>query len=141
MTTGSSAGNHAGTNNLISMVRILIIEDSADERQALADLLAGAGHRVYCAPNGKVALQLLRERRVELVITDMLMPEMEGVETIVALRRDHPEVKIIAVSGGGAFVPDNCLDLARNLGAQRVLTKPFTLGEILDSIQAALGKS
>jgi CheY-like chemotaxis protein len=122
------------------MARILIIEDSGEERRALADLLIGSGHRVCCAPNGKVALQLLRERHVELVITDMLMPEMEGVETIMTLRREYPHLKIIAVSGGGVFVRENCLQLARTLGAKRVLTKPFTFGEILEAIQATLNE-
>ena len=119
-----------------SMARILVIEDSSEERQALADLLIGSGHRVCCAANGKVGLQLLRERHVEIVITDMLMPEMEGVETILTLRREFPDIKIIAVSGGGVFVRENCLQLARTLGAHRVLTKPFTFGEILEAIQA-----
>jgi YesN/AraC family two-component response regulator len=85
-----------------------------------------------------VALQLIRERQVELVITDMLMPEMEGVETIMAIRRENPAIKIIAVSGGGVFVRENCLQLARTLGAHRTLTKPFTFGEILEAIQSVL---
>ena len=132
----STRGADAG--KVISMVRILIIEDSSEECRALADLLIGSGHRVCCAPNGKVALQLLHERHIELVITDMLMPEMEGVETIMAIRREHPDIKIIAVSGGGIFVRENCLQLARTLGAQRVLTKPFTFGEILEAIQSLM---
>ena len=133
----STGGPNAG--KVISMARILIIEDCTEERRALADLLIGSGHRVCCAPNGKVGLQLLRERPIEVVITDMLMPEMEGVETITKIRRDYPDVKIIAVSGGGVFVRENCLQLARTLGAQRVLTKPFKFGEILEAIQAVIG--
>ena len=132
----STGGSNPG--KVISMARILVIEDSCEERRALTDLLIGSGHRVCCAPNGKAGLQLLRERHVDIVITDMLMPEMEGVETIMALRREHPDIKIIAVSGGGVFVRENCLQLARTLGAKRTLTKPFKFGEILEAIQAVL---
>jgi CheY-like chemotaxis protein len=120
------------------MARILIIEDNDADRESLEELLVLAQHNISSAPNGKVAMQILRERRVELVITDMLMPEMDGVETIVALRRDYPDIKIIAVSGGGVVSSGNYLRLAKGLGAQFVLPKPFTASEILDAIQNLL---
>src|SRR5215831_12752282 len=122
------------------MARILIIEDNDDDRESLEELLVIAKHNVCSAPNGKVAMQMLRERRVELVITDMLMPEMDGVETIVALRREYPDIKIIAVSGSGVISSGSYLRLARSLGAQFVLPKPFTASEILDAIENLLAK-
>jgi CheY-like chemotaxis protein len=121
------------------VARILIVEDSPEERALLSELLSMAGHEVCLAAHGREALRLLREKPVELAITDMLMPEMDGVETMLALRRDHPGVKIIAVSGGGVFGADHCLRLARNLGARRILEKPYTPEEMLNAVQCALG--
>jgi CheY-like chemotaxis protein len=118
------------------MARILIIEDADDERASLRESLICAGHRVCCALNGKAALPLLREWHVDIVITDMLMPEMDGVETIINLRRDYPDLKIIAVSGLRGANPDVYLRLARNLGAHVVMAKPFTTNEILEVIDA-----
>ena len=120
------------------MARILIIEDVPDQRQALSELLSGAGHEVSDVPHGKAALQLLRNQPVEIVITDMIMPEMDGVETIVKLRRDHPHVKIVAVSGDGIAGPASYLRVARSLGVHQVLAKPFTASEILNAITSAL---
>jgi CheY-like chemotaxis protein len=121
------------------MARILIIEDNDDDRESLEELLQIAKHNVCSAPNGKVAMQILRERRVDLVITDMLMPEMDGVETIMALRREYPGIKIIAVSGSGVISSNSYLRLASSLGAQYVLPKPFAASEILSAIDSVLG--
>jgi CheY-like chemotaxis protein len=128
--------NRVGDENFLTntMARILVIEDADDEREFLRELLMSAGHQVCVARNGKIALSLLREWHVEAVVTDMLMPEMDGVETIMALRQQYPDVKIIAVSGVGSVSPGYCLRLARNLGAQIVIPKPFAPGEILDAI-------
>jgi CheY-like chemotaxis protein len=122
------------------MARILIIEDDEDDRHFLEEALVCAQHTVCSAPNGKVAMQLLREHQIDLVITDMVMPEMDGVETIVALRRDYPEIKIIAVSGSGAINSSNYLRLAKGLGAQFVMPKPFAASEVLDAIHSLLAK-
>jgi CheY-like chemotaxis protein len=120
------------------MARILIVEDSADERQALADLLAAVPHEVCAAPNGKTVLALLRERPCDLVIVDMIMPEMDGVETILAVRRKYPDLKIMAVSGGGVAGFDKYLNLSRQLGVQQFLPKPFTNDEMLRAVQRLL---
>jgi DNA-binding response OmpR family regulator len=119
------------------MERILIVEDDERERQSLAELL-GAHYEVSSAPNGKVALRLLQEKPVELLITDMVMPEMDGVETIVAVRRQYPAVKIMAVSDGGVVSSNHYLRLAQNLGAQSTLAKPFSASEILGAIEGLL---
>jgi CheY-like chemotaxis protein len=121
------------------MARILIIDDCPDEREVLTEMLKGVSHQVCSAPNGKVAMQLLHERHVELVITDMIMPEMDGVETIIALRDKYPDVKIIAVSGGGVAGFDKYVHLARSLGVQKFLPKPFTPEEILRAVQGLIG--
>ena len=120
------------------MAKILIIDDSEDERQLLSEILRAAGYQVCSASHGKEALRLLREQPVELAVTDLLMPEMDGIETILALRREHPGTKIIAVSGGGVFGPDHCLRLARDLGAGRVLEKPFTSADLVHAVQPSL---
>lgn len=121
------------------MARILVVEDSPDERQVLTELLSGAGHDVQPASHGREALKFLDQGPVHLAIMDILMPEMDGIETILAMRRHFPLVKIIAVSGGGIFGPEHCLRLARNLGARYVLEKPFTGEEILAAVSGALG--
>jgi len=122
------------------MARILIIEDSPDERQVWAELLSAAGHSVCMASHGKEALGVLGQTAVDLAITDVLMPEMDGIETILAIRRDFPSLKIIAVSGGGALRPEHNLRLARGLGAQHVLEKPFTGEELLLTVDAVLNR-
>ena len=120
------------------MARILVVEDSPDERQVLTELLSDAGHEVCLAAHGREALRLLNQKPVELAITDVLMPEMDGIEMILAMRRDFPAVKIIAVSGGGVFGPEHCLRLTQNLGARHVLEKPFTGEEMLHAVNSVL---
>jgi len=120
------------------MARILVIEDAPDERQLLTEVLSVAGHEVCPVSHGLEALNLLRQTSVELAITDLLMPEMDGIETILAMRQKFPWVKIIAVSGGGVFGPEHCLRLARNLGARHVLEKPFTSEEMLRAVKSVL---
>ena len=83
------------------MANILIIEDDEDIRRVLKKILETDGHKVTVAPNGKVGIEVYREERNDIVITDMIMPDMEGVETILHIRSDCPDAKIIAISGGG----------------------------------------
>ncbi|HWX20059.1 MAG TPA: response regulator, partial [Candidatus Binatia bacterium] len=116
------------------MPRILIIDNDDYVRGWLRDVLIEARHEVGVAPNGRVGLRELNQRPADLVITEMLLPEMDGVETILALRRGHPGTKIIAVSAGGIVAAHSYLRLARALGVDRTLAKPFTQSELLDSI-------
>ncbi len=86
-----------------------------------------------------MGLQLYREEPVDLIITDVFMPEKEGLETIRELRSEYPEVKIIAISGGGKNINLDFLPLAKQLGALRTLKKPFDRQEMLDAVQEVLG--
>jgi len=83
------------------MARILLIDDDAPVRRTLRKMLERQGYEVEEAPDGKAGLTLYQENPADLIITDLIMPEMEGIETIMELRRRFPDVKIIAMSGGG----------------------------------------
>jgi len=116
------------------MTRILLIEDDSTLRWFLYHNLIKEGYAVFDAVHGADGLLQLRKNPVDLVITDMLMPEMDGVETIQQLRRSFPGVKIIAISGGGMASPDHYLKIARKLGAGKTMKKPFTFPELLGAI-------
>lgn len=120
------------------MARILIIDDNAPTRQMLRQALERAGYEVVEAPDGRAGIRLQRTTPAEVIITDILMPEQEGLETIRELRRDFPTVKIIAISGGGQTGNFNFLTVAERLGAQRTLQKPFGLREMLDTVRDML---
>jgi CheY-like chemotaxis protein len=126
--TAESAGDPIVT-------RILIIDDNPDILQLYSRVLKQAGYEVVEAPNGKVGTMLYRDNPTDLVITDIVMPEKEGIETIRELRRDYPDAKIIAISGGGnAMASSTCLLLAGRLGAQRTLMKPIKIAELLQTV-------
>jgi len=118
------------------MVRILLIDDDDDFRSMLCTALAQAGYMVEAARNGQEGSQRQRMEPVDLVITDILMPEREGLETIQALRQEFPEIKIIAISGGVG--PLNFLPLARKFGVLRTLQKPFPLQQLRDVVREVL---
>ena len=121
------------------MSRILIIDDDDDQfRTMLQITLEEAGYEMRTAENGKKGLESLRERAPDLVVTDLVMPEKEGIETIGVLRRDFPDVKIIAVSGGGRVGPESYLKLAEQMGAARSFPKPLEMTEFLDAIRETL---
>jgi CheY-like chemotaxis protein len=117
------------------MTRILIIDDDADLRTTLRDLLEHAGYEVVEVSNGREGLQRYLGASMDLVITDLLMPEQEGVETIRALRQINPQVKIIAMSGGGQTGRMDFLHVAEVLGAQRTLHKPFNRQTLLEAVR------
>lgn len=112
------------------MARILIIEDDQVLREMLVIVFELDRHVVMAATNGNEGLGLAERYSFDLVITDMVMPEKEGVETIMELRRKRPETKIIAVSGGGKGKASDYLAMAAMLGAHRTIAKPFSKAEI-----------
>ena len=118
------------------MVRILVIDDDDDFRSMLRMALEQDGYAVEEARNGLEGSQRQRTEPVDLVITDILMPEQEGLETIQALRQEFPEIKIIAISGGVGRL--NFLTHARLFGALRTLQKPFTLQQLHDVVLEVL---
>src|SRR4051812_35167901 len=107
------------------MARILVIDDNEDVRAVVCGALESAGHEVVHAADGARGVELQRRSPVALVITDILMPEKEGLETIVDLKQEFPQLRIIAMSGAGARLTANYLFMARDLGAHAVLSKPF----------------
>ncbi len=118
--------------------RILIIEDDVQIREMLRQTMEREGYEVVDAPNGKVAMKLQREKPAALIITDLIMPEKEGIETIRELRQDFPEVKIIAMSGGGQIGPEAYLRIAKSLGAMRAFTKPIEREVLLEAVRELL---
>jgi two-component system, chemotaxis family, chemotaxis protein CheY len=121
------------------MPTILIIEDTSEIRDILRRVLERAGYTVLEAPDGEVGTRMYREHRADLIITDIIMPEKEGLETIMELRKDFPDIKIIAISGGGSAMSGTaCLNLARKLGAAVTLNKPLEFKQLLDSVRSLL---
>jgi two-component system response regulator (stage 0 sporulation protein F) len=116
------------------MTRILLIDDDAEVRGMLARTLTHFGHVVIQACNGKEGLSLFQASRVDIVITDIVMPEMEGFEVLRELRKIQSNVVIIAMSGGGRQDPKDVLHIAKHLGAARVLSKPFLSDELISII-------
>lgn len=120
------------------MPTILLIDDDDLFRAALADALTGRGFKVIQASDGEEGMALFRAEPTDLVITDMVMPNKEGIETIGDLRREDPNVGIIAMSGGLAQNAPLYLKLAGNLGATRTLKKPFGLPALITAIEETL---
>lgn len=121
------------------MARILVIEDEDGLRRILVKALKAAGYEVLEAKNGKEALRLHSVTAAELVITDLFMPEMDGMEVLMALRKESPRLKVIAISGGGRlYKPDEALKTAWMLGAHAAIDKPFELNLLLQTVQEAL---
>lgn len=120
------------------MARILIIDDDAAVRRTMRMMVERMGHLAEEAEDGSVGLRLFREGGYDLVVTDLLMPEKEGIETILELREEDPEVPILAVSGGMVLDRTGPLADAEALGANASLTKPFAVVEFSRAIQGLL---
>ena len=123
------------------MARILIIDDDAQLRAILRQVLDRAGHQTSEASDGREGLREHQQLMFELIITDILMPQGGGLDTVRQLRQVSPDVKIIAISGGGQSGPLDLLDEAERSGADRSLQKPFGLRELLDVIDELLSAS
>lgn len=115
--------------------RLLVIDDDEPLAFGLAKLLERQGFNVRVANHGRRGFQILREHPVDLVITDIYMAEMEGLETIMQLRRERPQLPVIAMSGGSRRVGVDCLTMARGLGAGAVLEKPVAIADLLAAIR------
>jgi two-component system, chemotaxis family, chemotaxis protein CheY len=121
------------------METILVIDDEPAMRQMIRGILESAAYRVIEAPNGTVGLAQFRDHRPCLVITDILMPDKDGIQAVKELRKFDPEARIIAISGGGRAKYMNFLAIAKEFGAAESLSKPFRRDELLASVTRVLG--
>jgi CheY-like chemotaxis protein len=120
------------------MAAILMIDDDAAVRRMARLSLERAGHDVAEASNGAEGARLFNSSTFDLVITDVFMPEMDGIETIRELRARHPSIRILAISGGGSARASGPLEDAHMLGADDVLAKPFDAARLVRAVDALL---
>jgi CheY-like chemotaxis protein len=120
------------------MARILIIDDEPQIRSMLRLMLERVGYEVAEAPDGIEGIRRYRENPADLIITDLIMPNKDGIGMIIDLKKEFPKVKIIAMSGGGVNRPEGYLDGAKKLGAARTLTKPIDRDEMLKAVKETL---
>ena len=120
------------------MPRILLIDDDDLSRKAVQRMLERAGFEVFSTSSGREALARYDTDKADLVITDLIMPETDGLEIIQELRRTDPGSRILAISGGGRVDADEYLSVARKFGAVGVLPKPFTAQELTQAVDRAL---
>jgi DNA-binding response OmpR family regulator len=123
-----------------TMARILLIDDDDSVRTMLRQTLTHFGHTVIEARDGQEGLKLFQHARADLVITDIVMPEKEGLEVLMELRQEQPPVKIIAMSGGGRGMAADYLRMARGMGAARVLAKPFSHEVLMAAVNELLSE-
>ncbi len=121
--------------------RILVIDDDVQFRTMIVEMLERKNYTVYAAGDGEEGLRIWEELEPDLVITDIIMPNREGIETIMELKRKNKNVKIIAISGGGRIDAKDNLHSAKLLGATITLTKPFESDVLIDSVQQLIGYS
>jgi DNA-binding response OmpR family regulator len=119
------------------MAKILLIDDDELLRRVLSKALEHAGHTIVQAADGQQGIDLARATGIELVITDLVMPVREGVETILQLRRERPTLPIIAISGDHSN-SKLYLEIAAKIGAKRILSKPFAPAELLKLVDSVL---
>lgn len=120
--------------------QILVIEDDFAVRELILQTLSKAGYQVIAAGDGVEGLNLFREKNPALVITDIVMPQKEGLQTIIELKQEAPGVKVIAMSGGGRYCNADYLKLAKKFGARRTVSKPFMRDELLASVKEVLAE-
>jgi len=115
--------------------RVLVVDDSADIRGMLQAQLEMEGFEVATAPDGARALALLGRQRTDLIITDLFMPDKDGIETILGIREKYPAVQIVAMSGWDSRQGSDYLKVAREIGAVRTVKKPFELTDIVKIVR------
>lgn len=120
------------------VARILVADDEELARYTIREILEGMGHTVLEARTGNGAMKVVRTNPVDLVITDIIMPREDGVTVTAEVKRTHPEVKVIAISGGGRTNNIDFLTLAKGYGADDALAKPFTEDELRRAVDACL---
>lgn len=122
------------------MATILIIDDQPEILRVLRRVLELHGHVVAEASDGRTALRHFAGRPADVVITDIYMPEMNGIEFIMRVKEAFPEARIVAMSGGGGLAKEDVLGAAQRLGADAILQKPFTVEQVKETVEGVLGK-
>ena len=120
------------------MARILIIDDEKDFLEYLKDLLVDEGYEIITALNGIEAIELYKKKPVDIVITDLLMPEKDGEETILELQGINPQVKIVVITGGGDISAEDHIQLLESLNVKHAFLKPFNSDRLLTVIKELL---
>ncbi|MGH8134258.1 MAG: response regulator [Steroidobacteraceae bacterium] len=130
------------------MASVLVVDDETEVGEVIRRVLERAGFTVFVTSNATSALEAVEDREPDVVITDVIMPRVHGVELIKTLRERHPRIRVIAISGGGSFGPLSYkpdaisthafLAAAREAGAEEVLTKPFDMADLLAAIHRLL---
>lgn len=123
------------------MSKILVLDDEPSILLMIKKMLEKEGYSVEMATNGREGMELFEKNKPDLLITDIIMPEKEGLETIFELRRRYPELKIIAISGGGSVGPEGYLPSAKIFGANLVMPKPLVMKEFLQAVRLLLDES
>ena len=122
------------------MGKVLIIDDEPYILLMLKKMLEKAGYEVDLASNGKEGMELFEKESTDLVITDIIMPDKEGLEIILEMKKKRPDLKIIAISGGGRISPESYLECAAHFGASRVFQKPFKQKELVSAVNELIAQ-
>ncbi|WP_462325820.1 response regulator [Desulfoplanes sp.] len=117
------------------MTNILIIDDDPQIRMMLSELLEREDYRVDVVSNGFEALEQFGREKPDLIITDVVMPDMDGLELMLRLRKQQPGLKVVAISGGARIGPESYLKLADKLGADATVAKPMDIVKLLDTVK------
>ena len=120
------------------MARVLIIDDDEAIRSVFARFLTGKGYDVVVAEDGRQGLRSLEEEPVDLVVTDIMMPEVDGLEVVMAIQGKDTSIPVVAISGGMHAMPMDFLPMAKKFGAVEVLYKPVELEDLLTAVESAL---
>jgi CheY-like chemotaxis protein len=121
------------------MKRVLVADDDADVRETLRKVLVTAGYQVDVAGDGQSLLELYREKPADVLLIDVYMPDVDGLEAMIRLRSEFPSAKVIAISGGGFRDGAEVLTMAAHLGAVRTVAKPFTADEVVSAVREVVG--
>jgi YesN/AraC family two-component response regulator len=121
------------------MANVLLVEDEPLVLETLSSAIKSSGHTVVTASNGVLGLKRFAEQQFDLVVTDIIMPDKEGIEMILEMRRQKPDAKIVAISGGGRTGNVEFLKMAESFGAMATLKKPIRLAELLKVLSECLG--
>lgn len=120
------------------MANILLVEDDHDVAFTLSEYLRSKAHKIKCVPDGQEALQIIEDRHPDIIITDIIMPNMNGIAFIRAVKEGYPSLKIIAISGGGRVGANEYLSSAEVFGAEKIFSKPINNDQLIQAIDTLL---